>query len=65
MSGSEAVTEKPSHSLGRLRDAVARHLTIGRSVIRGGRLGGAQSGPRRPTLRFSMPPINMSKRAEC
>ena len=36
MSGSEAVTEKPSHSLGRLRDAVARRLTIGRSVLRGG-----------------------------
>ena len=34
--GSEAVTEKPSHSLGRLRDAVARRLTIGRSVLRGG-----------------------------
>ena len=36
MSGSEAVTEKPSHSLGRLRAAVARRLTIGRSVLRGG-----------------------------
>ena len=36
MPGSEAVTEVPPNSQGRLRDAVARRLALGRSVMRGG-----------------------------